>query len=229
MAGVEQSGYHDRDVLEHTLAALDAVATRPRPHLAPTQELVLRLAVLVHDIGKPATAAVDGDRVTFLGHPDAGARITRDMLHRLRFSNDIADQTARLVELHMRPIQYLPQQWTDGAVRRLVRDSGDLLAELLELARADMTASAYPVDEAQNKLDDLERRIAGLNVEAVQNVGPPLDGDRLMARYGRPPGPWIRRVQEGLVDAILDGELALDGGEDAAWAYLEAHPELLTE
>ncbi|MGB2940366.1 MAG: HDIG domain-containing metalloprotein [Candidatus Dormiibacterota bacterium] len=228
LAGVVQDGFHPDDVLNHTAAALEAVAARPQPHMPADDELVLRLAVLTHDIGKPATAARTADRVTFLGHPDVGAGIARAMLQRLRFSNAIADRVTRLVMLHMRPISYLPEEWTDGAVRRLVRDSADVLPGLIELARADMQASAYPESEAKRKLGDLERRIAELDVEAVQAARPPIDGEALMARYGRPPGPWIRRVQDALLEALIDGELRA-ADETAAWAYLEAHPELLAE
>jgi poly(A) polymerase len=228
MAGVEQTGFHNLDVFEHSLAALDAVAQRPEPQLAPGGELVMRLGVLLHDCGKPATAAVDGKRITFLGHPEAGAQLAAEMLHRLRFSNDEIAAVVRLILLHMRPIQYDPATWSDGAVRRLVRDGGDQLTALLELARADMGASDYPAAEAGRKLEDLERRIATLDVEAVRRAKPPLDGNQLMERYGRPPGRWIARVQAGLLDAVLDGEI---GGADeaAAWDYLKRHPELLEE
>jgi poly(A) polymerase len=228
MAGVEQTGFHNLDVLDHTLAALDAVAQRPQPHLPHGEELVLRLGVLLHDCGKPATASVDGDRITFLGHPDVGAQLAAEMLHRLRFSNDEIAAVLRLILLHMRPIQYDPAAWSDGAVRRLVRDGGEHLSALLELARADMSASEYPRAEAERKLEDLKRRIANLDVEAVRLAKPPLDGNQLMERYGRPPGPWIARVQTGLLDALLDGEIGATD-EAAAWDYLESHPDLLEE
>jgi poly(A) polymerase len=228
MAGVEQSGFHHLDVLEHTLAALDAVAQRPKPHLEPSHELVLRLAVLLHDSGKPATAARDGDRITFLGHPEAGAEAAAALLRRLRFSNDEVDATTRLILLHMRPIQYDPATWSDGAVRRLVRDSGDVLPALVELARVDMSASEYPADEAARKVGDLERRIADLDVEAVRKVTPPLDGNQLMERLDRRPGPWIARVQRALLEAVLDGAIPA-GDEERAWAYLDRHPELLAD
>ncbi|HXO66907.1 MAG TPA: HD domain-containing protein [Candidatus Dormibacteraeota bacterium] len=228
MAGVEQTGFHNLDVLEHTLVALDAVAQRPEPHLVPRAETVLRLGMLLHDSGKPATASREGERITFLGHPDVGAQLAGEMLRRLRFSNDEIGAVLRLIVLHMRPIQYDPATWSDGAVRRLVRDGGEELTALLELARADMGASDYPPAEAERKLGDLERRIANLDVEAVRRAKPPLDGNQLMERYGRPPGRWIARVQSGLLDAVLDGEI---GGADeaAAWQYLERNPGLLEE
>jgi poly(A) polymerase len=150
------------------------------------------------------------------------------MLRRLRFSNDEVAAVTRLVSLHMRPIQYDPETWSDGAVRRLVRDSGELLEPLLELARADMAASDYPPEEASRKLDDLDRRVAALDVDAVRGLGAPLDGNQLMERFDRPPGPWISRVQDALVEAVLEGEIAT-GDEDAAWAYLESHSDLLGE
>jgi poly(A) polymerase len=228
MAGVEQSGFHHLDVLEHTLAALDAVAQRPRPRLEVSDELVLRLAVLLHDSGKPATAARDGDRITFLGHPEAGAAAATAVLRRLRFSNDEVEAVTRLILLHMRPIQYDPATWSDGAVRRLVRDSGNVLPALVELARVDMSASEYPAAEAARKLGDLERRIADLDVEAVRKVNPPLDGNQLMERLARHPGPWIARVQGALLEAVLDGAIPA-GDVDRAWAYLDRHPELLAD
>jgi poly(A) polymerase len=228
MAGVEQSGFHNLDVLDHTLAALDAAARRPGQEEDRREELVLRLGILLHDCGKPVVAARDGERITFLGHPDAGAKAAVRMLRRLRFSNDEVAAVTRLVSLHMRPIQYDPSTWSDGAVRRLVRDSGELLEPLLQLARADMAASDYPPDEASRKLDDLDRRVAALDVDAVRGLSAPLDGNQLMERFGRPPGPWISRVQDALVEAVLEGEIA-PRDEAAAWAYLESHSDLLGE
>jgi poly(A) polymerase len=228
MAEVQQSGFHNLDVLDHTLAALDAAARRPHQEQGRQEELLLRLGILLHDCGKPEVAARDGERITFLGHPDAGAKAATQMLRRLRFSNDEVAAVTRLVSLHMRPIQYDPETWSDGAVRRLVRDSGELLEPLLELARADMAASDYPPEEASRKLDDLDRRVAALDVDAVRGLGAPLDGNQLMERFDRPPGPWISRVQDALVEAVLEGEIAT-GDEDAAWAYLESHSDLLGE
>jgi poly(A) polymerase len=144
-------------------------------------------------------------------------------LHRLRFSGETSDAVSKLIRLHMRPIQYDPQGWEDKAVRRLVRDAGDQLDRLLNLARADMRASHYP---DVKKVDDLEERIRRLDAEAIAAIQSPLTGDDLMAKTGRPAGPWIKRVKAALEDAIVDGVLAPDA--DAAWRYLQAHPELLS-
>jgi poly(A) polymerase len=224
MADVEQTGFHHLDVLQHTLAALDAVAARPAPHLEPRAELRLRLGILFHDTGKPATAAREGEKLTFYGHPDVGAAAATTALRRLRFSNDDIDAVARLVALHMRPIQY-QADWKDGAVRRLVRDSGDLLPALLELAGGDMAASEYPPEEAAEKMGDLRRRIAAVGEEASRRASSPLNGHALIEHFQRPAGPWISTVQHALLEAVLDGELA-PGDQAAAWSYLDAHPEL---
>lgn len=239
MSGVEQTGFHNRDVLHHTLDALDADARGAgAPAASPaavgpdaaSRRLITRLGILFHDTGKPATAARDGERITFLGHPDVGARLATEALRRLRFANDEAETVSRLVRLHMRPIQYLPQEWSDGAVRRLVRDAGDNLDELLRLSRADMAASDYPSEEAERKIGDLERRIQEVGVEHTLGARSPLSGDQLMARYGRGPGPWLGRVKGALLDAVLDGDLPSgEVGESAAWTYLDAHPELLED
>jgi poly(A) polymerase len=143
-------------------------------------------------------------------------------LRRLRYPGDLIDAVVKLIRLHMRPIQYDPAGWEDKAVRRLVRDAGDQLDRLLDLARADMRASHYP---DVKKIDDLEARIRRLDAEAIAAIRSPLSGDDLMARTGRPSGPWIKRVKSALEDAIVDGTIPLDA--DAAWRYLEAHPELL--
>jgi len=224
MAGVAQTGFHHLDVLQHSLAALDSVAARPGPRLAPALELRLRLGILFHDTGKPATAQRDGDRVTFLGHPEVGAEMAVAALRRLRFSNDEVDDVARLVTMHMRPIQYL-SGWSDGAVRRLVRDAGDLVPALLDLAGGDMAASAYPPEEAAEKMGELRRRVAEVGAEVSHGARSPLDGHVLMEHYGHRAGRWISVLQDALVEAIVDGALPAND-QDAAWAYLERHPEL---
>ncbi|MGI8607710.1 MAG: CCA tRNA nucleotidyltransferase [Candidatus Dormibacteria bacterium] len=224
MEGVDQSGFHHLDVLQHSLAALDSVAARPGPQLALAMELRLRLGMLFHDAGKPATAARDGDRITFLGHPEFGAQASVAALRRLRFSNNEVEDVAQLVVLHMRPIQY-SSDWTDGAVRRLVRDGGDLLPALLDLASGDMAASEYPPEEAAAKMDELRRRVAGVDTDVSHEAQSPLNGHQLMDHFGHAAGPWISTVQAALVEAILDGALP-PHDQAAAWAYLERHPEL---
>lgn len=210
--GVEQGGWHSHDVFGHSLRAAQ---------LAPP-DLITRVAALLHDVGKPATRDVKDGKITFIGHPEIGATMAQQALRRLRFSGEEIEAVDRLVRLHMRPIQYDPQAWEDKAVRRLVRDAGPHLPALLALARADMQASHYPQVE---KIDHLAERIRRLDAAQINAITSPLSGDELMARYGRGPGPWIKRVKAALEDAIVDGILAADTA--AAWRYLDEHPELL--
>jgi poly(A) polymerase len=212
--GMEQGGWHSHDVFGHSL--LTASLTPP--------DLVTRLAGLFHDVGKPACYELRDGKPTFIGHQEVGAAMAATALHRLRFPGDMIDAVSKLIRLHMRPIQYDPQGWEDKAVRRLVRDAGDQLDRLLALARADMRASHYP---DVKKIDDLEARIRRLDAEAIAAIQSPLTGDELMARLQRPAGPWIKRAKSALEDAIIDGVLPAD--PEAAWRYLEAHPELLQE
>jgi poly(A) polymerase len=145
---------------------------------------------------------------------------------RLRFSGEEIDQVGTLVLHHMWPIQYRPGEVGDGAVRRFIRTAGELRPRLLELARADTRASAYPDVEA---IDELEQRAAHLDAgNQVSRLRPSLDGNELMRLAGRGPGPWVGRAQRALIDAILDGVLPADD-PGAARRFLEGHPELLRE
>ena len=212
--GMQQGGWHSHDVFGHALLA----AT-----LAPP-DLITRLAALLHDVGKPAVHELREGKPTFIGHQEVGAVMAESALRHLRYPGELIDAVTTLIRLHMRPIQYDPQGWEDKAVRRLVRDAGDQLDPLLELARADMRASHYP---DVKKIDDLEARIRRLDAGAIAAIRSPLSGEELMQRFGRPPGPWIKRVKSALEEAIVDGTLPSD--KSAAWDYLEAHPELLSE
>jgi poly(A) polymerase len=217
MVGVEQSGYHVHDVWTHTMVALD---------LAPPDELV-RIAVLLHDIGKPRTHAVGEDgRHTFYDHPEVGAQLAQAILERLRFSNSEVSAVSELVRLHLRPIQYDPSTFGDSAVRRLMRDAGELRHALLDVARADTRASAFP-DTAG--IDELERRMAELEQQsgdARRAYASPLDGDALMALAGRGPGRWVGAAKRALEDAVIEGAVA-PGDAEGARRWLDAHAEVL--
>ena len=210
--GMQQGGWHSHDVFGHALLAAS---------LAPP-ELVTRLAALLHDVGKPAVHELRDGKPTFIGHQEKGAEMAGPALRHLRYPGDVIDAVTKLIHLHMRPIQYDPQGWEDKAVRRLVRDAGEQLDRLLAWARADMRASHSP---DVKKIDDLEARIRRLDAGAIAAIRSPLTGGELMARTGRPAGPWIKQVKSALEDAIVDGTLPPDA--QAAWRYLEAHPELL--
>ncbi|WP_226924528.1 CCA tRNA nucleotidyltransferase [Georgenia satyanarayanai] len=213
-----------KDVYEHTLVVLDqAVELETGPDGAvPAPDLVLRLAAVLHDIGKPATRRFEpGGGVSFHHHELVGARMTAKRLKALRFDKQTIKDVSRLVELHLRFHGYGESQWTDSAVRRYVTDAGPLLERLHRLTRADCTtrnrrkalrlAAAY---------DDLEERIAALaEEEELAKIRPDLDGEQIMAVLGVPPGPVVGRAYRFLLDLRMErGPL----GEDAAREALEA-------
>jgi poly(A) polymerase len=203
--GVEQGGYHVADVFGHTLLAVERAAEQGPP------DLVLRLAALFHDVGKPATATPDG---AFHGHQDVGAALTREALTRLRFSNAEIERVTRLVRLHLRPVFY-ESQWGDGAVRRLARDAGDLLWTLMALARADVAASAYP---DAGKLEELEARLRRVLDETPSRMRIPVTGKDIMRIRGLRPGPEVGRVKAELEELVLEGALPPD--REALLAHL---------
>jgi poly(A) polymerase len=205
--GVAQGGWHTHDVFGHTLLTVESIEP----------ELRLRLAALFHDVGKPRTAAADG---SFHGHAEVGAGMTREAMRRLRFPNDLTDQVASLVGMHMRPIYY-DSGWSDGAVRRLARDAGDLLEPLLALASADTAASAYPRPE---EIDELSERVERVRAERPNRLRTPIDGRDIMRVRGLPPGPEVGRIKARLEDLVLEGTLPPE--REAILTYLAEHPEL---
>ena len=205
--GVPQTGYHTHDVFGHTLLTVGAT---PR-------DLLLRMAALFHDVGKPNTAKGDG---TFIGHEEVGAEIARAALERLRFAQKEIDVVVGLVRLHLRPVFYR-SEWTDGAVRRFAKDAGQLLDRLMLLARADIAASAYPHPE---KLDELQRRLDEVRAERPSRLEPLLTGEEIMRVRGIGPGPEVGRIKQKLEELVIDGEVAPD--RQALIEYLSAHPDL---
>jgi poly(A) polymerase len=205
--GVQQSGYHTHDVYGHTLLAVG---------LTPP-DLVVRLAAVFHDVGKPATATPEG---AFTGHEEVGAAMARNALLRLRFPQREIDAVVTLVRLHLRPVYYR-SEWSDGAVRRLARDAGAQIERLMALARADVGASAYPEPE---KLDELAARLAAVLTETPTRLAPPIDGEDIMRTRGIPPGPAVGLIKERLGELIMDG--VIEPSREAVLAYLESHPEL---
>jgi poly(A) polymerase len=205
--GVPQSGYHTHDVYGHTLLTVERVPG----------DLVLRLAALFHDVGKPSTATPDG---AFTGHEVVGAGLARSALERLRFSQKEIEAVVKLVRLHLRPVYYR-SEWTDGAVRRLARDAGVLLEPLMALARADIAASAYPEPE---KLDELQARIDAVLHEEPSRLEPVVTGADVMRVRGIAPGPEVGRIKQRLHELVIDGEIPPD--REAILEYLAAHPDL---
>ena len=202
--------HRHKDVYEHTLTVLEQaidLEDPPGQGPVPAPDLVLRLAALMHDVGKPRTRRFEaGGGVSFHHHEVVGAKITRKRMQALRFSGDVTDDVCRLVELHLRFHGYGTGEWTDSAVRRFVRDAGPLLARLLKLTRADCTTrNRRRAAELAAHIDDLETRIATLaEQEGLAALRPDLDGEQIMAILGLSPGPAVGRAYRFLMDLRLD-------------------------
>jgi poly(A) polymerase len=192
--------HHHKDVLKHTWAVVDK--TSPK--------LVLRLAALFHDIGKPNTRAITDEGVTFRFHEVVGAKMTRKRMVALKYSQDMVEDVATLVELHLRFHTY-KMGWSDRAVRRYVRDAGDLLDELNELTRCDCTTrNARKAATLAQRMDELEIRIGELRgQEDLDRLRPALDGVAVMELLGIGPSRVIGRALDFLMDIRLDeGEIS---------------------
>lgn len=200
--------HRHKDVYDHSLTVLEQSIDLESTHEPNTPaDLVLRLAALMHDIGKPNTRRFEGDgRVSFHHHEMVGARMTRKRLQALRFSNDVINDVSRLVELHLRFHGYASGEWTDSAVRRYVRDAGELLPRLHKLTRADCTTrNRQRAARLQRDYDHLERRIAELaEQEHLAAIRPDLDGSAIMAILGVGPGPLVGEAYRFLMDLRLD-------------------------
>jgi poly(A) polymerase len=193
---LEQDPVHQhKDVLAHTIA----VVRNTRP------ELRVRLAALLHDLGKPKTRSIGPGGVSFHHHEVVGARMTEERLRALRYPREMVDEVARLVYLHLR-IHTYAMGWTDRAVRRYVRDAGPLLDDLNHLVRCDCTTRNRARARALNRrMDDLDERIAALREqEELDRIRPPLDGRQVMAFLGIPPGPLVGEALDFLLEARLD-------------------------
>ena len=214
---------HHKDVYEHTLTVLEqAIDEEHRRFPGQPADLVVRLASLLHDIGKPATRRFEaGGVVTFYHHDVVGAKLAKKRLRELRFDNDTIAAVAKLIELHLRFFGYSEQAWSDSAVRRYVRDAGDQLERLHILVRADVTTrNKRKADRLSFAYDDLEARIAELaELEELQSIRPDLDGEEIMAILGVTPGRVVGEAYAYLLEVRLDeGEI---GKEEATKRLLE--------
>jgi len=221
--------HHHKDVYEHTLTVLEQAMLLEDAHQpASGPDPVLRLAALLHDIGKPRTRRFEDDgRVSFHHHEVVGARMTRKRMQALRFSNEMTDDVARLVELHLRFHGYGSGEWTDSAVRRYVRDAGPLLTRLHKLTRADCTTrNRRRAMALQRTYDSLEQRIAELaEQEELAAMRPDLDGREIMRILDIPPGPVVGEAYQFLLDLRLDrGPMAPELAEQALRAWWAARP-----
>ena len=219
----DDHGRH-KDVYEHSLTVLRqaiALEIERRDPESTEPDIVLRIAALLHDIGKPATRRFERGGVTFHHHDVVGSKLAKKRLRELRFDNDTVKRVARLVELHLRFFGYSDQQWTDSAVRRYVRDAGAELKRLHILTRADVTTrNRRKAERLEHAYDDIERRIDELaEAEELAAVRPELDGEQIMALLGIAPGPIVGRAYKYLLEVRLDeGPI----GEEAAAGRLRA-------
>jgi poly(A) polymerase len=206
MYGVTQNIYHVYDVWGHTMKALESV-----PEDA---SLTLRLATLLHDIGKPATRSIDDkDRVHFYEHQHVGADIARKALTRLRYPNQTTARVTKMIDMHLRVGEY-DSDWTDAAIRRLLRDAGPDLEGLIELTNADKAASNTAMPSAN--LDELARRIASVKEKVdVEAMRSPLTGHEIMELLGIGEGPELRLIKDFLTNEVIEGRLAPGDKENA--------------
>ncbi len=200
-----------KDVFRHTLAVMERTDA----------ELTLRLAALLHDIGKPSTRAITEDAVTFYHHEARGAKMAEKRLKELRFPNEVIDEVKHLVAMHGRAMDV--HNWTDSAVRRYVRDAGPYLGSLNRLVRADCTTrDSAKARRLAERMDELEARIAELaEREELDRIRPDLDGNEIMKHLDLDPGPLVGEAWNFLLEIRL--EEGVIGPEEAkrrldAWA-----------
>jgi poly(A) polymerase len=220
MHEMERGAYHYKEVYPHTLKVLD----RTPP------DLVLRWAGLLHDVAKPATYGITDGEVHFFGHDRLGARMARGILSRLKRPTEVIEPVVQLIAEHLR-IGVYDESWTDGAVRRFIRETAPVTERLFALSRADITSQrAQRVAAALAKVDALYERCEQIKAaEDVEKLHSPLDGHDLMRIFGGAPGRWIGEIKDYLLGLVLDGVLSQEDkeeGERLAREYVEQHPEL---
>ncbi|MER5220310.1 CCA tRNA nucleotidyltransferase [Streptomyces flaveus] len=201
---LERDEHHrHKDVYDHSLIVLEQAMELEEDG----PDLTLRLAALLHDIGKPRTRRFEKDgRVSFHHHEVVGAKMTKKRMTALKYSNDLVKDVSRLVELHLRFHGYGTGEWTDSAVRRYVRDAGPLLDRLHKLTRSDCTTRNKRKAAALSRAyDGLEDRIAQLQEqEELDAIRPDLDGNQIMEVLGVGPGPVIGQAYKFLLELRLE-------------------------
>jgi poly(A) polymerase len=205
MYGVTQNVYHIHDVWTHSLRTLELIPA--------DSGMILRLTALLHDVGKVETRSVDDEgRVHFYSHQCVGAQIARRIMHRLRFSNSQVDEVAFLISMHLRVGEY-DNEWSDAAVRRLVRDAGEKLEDMFRLTTADKGAAntAMPsvdLEALRAHIQAVKTGLAGHRIES------PLDGLEIMRLLDIAPGPEVGAIKSYLELEIIEGNL--QAGDKAA-------------
>jgi len=215
--------FRHKDVYDHTLTVLEQAMALE----TDGPDLVLRLAALMHDVGKPATRRKEpGGRVSFHHHEVVGAKLTKTRLTALKFPKDVVSDVTKLVELHLRFHGYGTDEWTDSAVRRYVRDAGPLLERLHKLTRSDCTTRNKKRAAALwGAYDSLEQRIEQLRAqEEVDAIRPELDGNEIGETLGIPPSPELGRAYRFLLELRLEqGPIGKDAAKAALLEWAAEH------
>lgn len=235
--------HRHKDVYEHSLTVLKQAIALESPAVpedsedgspggedaVPAPDLVLRLAALLHDIGKPPTRRFEsGGGVSFHHHEVVGAKMTARRMRAMRFDKETTKAVSRLVELHLRFHGYGSGEWTDSAVRRYVTDAGDMLSRLHRLTRADCTTrNARKAARLWRTYDELEGRISALSAqEELKKVRPELDGNEIAAVLGIAPGPVLGRAYKHLLAFRLDaGQVGKEAAEAELRRWWQEQPE----
>lgn len=223
---LERDEHHrHKDVYEHTLTVLEQAIALEKDG----PDLVLRLAALLHDIGKPKTRRFEKDgRVSFHHHEVVGAKMTKSRMTKLKYSNELVKEVSHLVELHLRFHGYGTGEWTDSAVRRYVRDAGPLLERLHKLTRSDCTTrNKRKAGALSRAYDGLEERIARLQQqEQLDAIRPDLDGNEIMKILGIGPGPQVGKAYKHLLELRLEhGPMERDAAVTALQDWWAAQPQ----
>jgi len=196
--------HRHKDVYRHSLQVLDQAIAQETDESGPVPhpDLVLRLASLLHDAGKPATRRFEkGGGVSFHGHDVVGARLIRKRMKALKYDKATTNDVCRLIELHLRFHGYGKGEWTDSAVRRYVTDAGPLLDRLHMLTKADCTTrNVRKAQQLWDSYDELEARIVALRMkEALDAIRPDLDGNQIMQILGLKPGPVVGKAYQHML------------------------------
>jgi poly(A) polymerase len=224
--------HHHKDVYQHSLTVLEqairlegarSVPGVSAPETVEGPDLVLRLAALLHDVGKPATRRFEpGGGVSFHHHEVVGAKLVSKRLKALRYDKETVTAVARLVELHLRFHGYGTGEWTDSAVRRYITDAGPLLPRLHALTRSDSTTrNARKAQRLARSYDSLEGRIERLKAaEELAAVRPELNGNEIGEILGVPPGRVIGDAYRFLLGVRLDeGPIGKDAARERLLAW----------
>jgi putative nucleotidyltransferase with HDIG domain len=215
LAGVEQiNEYHHKDVFNHTLEVVDNISLK-------TENIWLRLAALLHDIGKPATKRfVNGTGWTFHGHEDIGSRMLEKIFHRMKLPSIHFEYVNKLIRLHLRPIPLANEIVTDSAIRRLVVDAGEDLSDLLTLCRADITSkNPNKVQVFLNNFDIVEQKIYEVEErDKLRNFQSPVRGEEIMKICNLMPSKEVGILKKKIEEAILEGLIPND--YESAYKYL---------